>query len=73
MTDRHQKQQHLDVWFRSAKKGHVGTLCKLLRDKQVLDVNIQDLKHRTALYLAANRGKESCVTKLLVLGADPNR
>ena len=72
MTDRHQKQ-YLDVWFRSAKKGHIGTLCKLLRNKQVVDANIQDLKQRTALYLAAKRGKESCVTKLLYLGAEPNR
>ena len=64
---------NLDLWFESAKKGEVKTLCKLLEDNKITDVDVQDSSHRTALYLAAKRGRESCVTALLDLGADPNR
>ena len=64
---------NLDLWFESAKKGEVKTLCKLLEDNKITDVDVQDPSHRTALYLAAKRGRESCVTALLDLGADPNR
>ena len=63
----------LDLWFESAKKGEMKTLCKLLEDNKITDVDVQDSNHRTALYLAAKRGRESCVTALLDLGADPNR
>ena len=63
----------LDLWFESAKKGEVKTLCKLLEDNKVTDVDVQDSNHRTALYLAAKRGRESCVTALLDLGANHNR
>lgn len=77
MTDRHRKQQsekrYLDRWFESAERGDIETLSDLLKSKCVSDVNIQDHRNQTALYLAAKRGKESCVTKLLDLGADPNR
>ena len=74
MTDQQQQrhQQHLDVWFQSAKKGDVEMLYRLLQNKQVTSVNAQDLNHRTALYLAAKRGNESGVHALLDLGADPN-
>ena len=63
----------LDLWFESARKGEVKTLCKLLEDNKITDVDVQDSNNRTALYLAAKRGRESCVTGLLDLGADPNR
>ena len=63
----------LDLWFESAKKGDVKTLCKLLEDNKITDVDVKDFNHHTALYLAAKRGKESCVDSLLDLGADLNR
>ena len=47
----------LDVWFESAKKGEMKTLCKLLEDNKITDVDVQDSNHRTALYLAAKRGE----------------
>lgn len=67
------EMNELDLWFESAKKGDVETLCQLLEDNKITDVDVQDSNHHTALYLAAKRGKESCVTALLDLGADPNR
>ena len=63
----------LDLWFESAKKGEVETLCKLLQDNKITDVDVQDCNHHTALYLAAKRGRDFCVTALLDLGANPNR
>ena len=64
---------NLDLWFKSAKKGDLETLCKLLEENKIADVDVQDSNNSTALSLAAERGKESCVRALLDLGADPNR
>ena len=61
-----------DLWFESARKGDVETLCRLLEDNKITDVDVEDSNHQTALYLAAKRGKESCVDALLDLGADLN-
>ena len=63
----------LDLWFESAKKGEVETLCNLLENRKITDVDVQDCNHHTALYLAAKRGRDFCVSALLDLGADPNR
>lgn len=62
----------LDLWFESARKGDVETLCKLMEDNKITDVDVEDFNHHTALYLAAKRGQESFVDALLDLGADIN-
>lgn len=61
-----------DLWFESAKKGKPETLCKLHDLDRIGDVDIQDFKCRTALYLAAKMGHKACAESMLIRGANPN-
>lgn len=77
MTEQQRKKRlqmrRKDLWFESAQRGDVESLCKLFENEHVSHVDIKDKNHCTALHLAATYGNEACLLTLMELGADPNR
>ncbi|EDO47770.1 predicted protein [Nematostella vectensis] len=67
------RRSSVDQWFHSAKKGKDADLTKLIEKRKAWDVDIRDVKFRSALFLAAKAGKVAAVEQLLNHGAEPNR